>query len=734
MSKTRLVFLSITATLCAKGWDGAAGVVLDPDGRPVQAARVECAGRTAATAVDGRFSFPGVERCTAAVSSPGFETARVEIAAGAETRIELCIASLAEVVVVSALRRETTVEEAAVSATVMTRADLAERQSPLLGDVLREVPGVQVTRYGGPGSLTQVFARGGERTSTLVLIDGVPANDPGGEVNLAGLSTDGLDRIEVVRGPESALFGAEAASGVIQLFTARGNPEDRLPRGSLAYERGSFQSDRWRATLGGGSGSRFDYALAASQFHTVGEYQNDSFRDTTGTANAGYRFSDATQLRGVFRTFDTAAGVPNQVGYGIYDRNASEATRDTLASVRLDDIRGRSYVQRFSFGYHRSHDLFLDPQADGPYNVAALVRDTATPVPRTYFEGLAAPGATPPPGLRLVEQSVLLYPSDPYLSLSSRKDFEYQGTLTQGAGAAIFGYAYERQDANVTGNEVGRDNHALFLHGQRTVAGRLYLSGGLRLERNSAFGAKLTPRAGAGLRLPGSAYLRFSAGVGITDPSLLENYAQNPYYVGNPHLRPERTTSYEAGVSREWLGRRIHTEVSAFANSFRDLIAFVFLPYPEPSTWRNIDAGRARGLEFSARVRAARYLSLSGSYTRMWTQITRSATPDSPFTGIGQELPKRPGNAGAASLSIAPRRWTLQAGGVFVGERQDSDPVLGVNRSRGYQNLYAAWTLRLTRNVSPYARVENLLNSRYQEVPGYPALSRAAYGGLRLEW
>lgn len=730
----RNFLLSLIAVSAAFGADG---IVVDPSGQPVAHARVACAHFSTETGVDGRFSLPP-SPCHAAITAQGFAAKQIALASDAPARIELSIAPLTEMVVVSATRRETSPEEAGVAASVFTPRDLEARVYPSLGDLLPEVPGLEVSRYGRPGSLTQVFGRGGERTGMLLMIDGVPVNDPGGELNLAGFTTTGLDRVEVVRGPESALFGAEASSGVIQLFTKRGNPEDTIPHGSVSYDRGSYQSDRWVANVAGGLGNRFDYSLAAEQFHTVGEYANDYFRDTTGTANLGFRISPATQVRGIFRTFDAMTGTPNQVGYGIFDKYGSEATRDTLVSASVEDARGQNFVQQVRFGYHRSWDQFTEPVNQGPYNVAALVRDVTTPVPRTYFEGLVSPGATPPPGLRVVEASpysAFIYASDPYLTLSSRKDLEYQGTLAHPGGALVFGYAYERQDAEIGGLPVDRDNHGVFLNEQYSIARRLFLSGGLRFEQNSAFHSKLTPRGAASFLVAGehgvlsSTHLRASAGVGITEPSLLQNFSNVFYAVGNRALRPEKTVSYEAGLVQEWFRRRVRTEVSLFDNSFKDLIVFL------SPTWENINASRARGLEFSTRGRINRLLSVSGSYTHLWTRIITSNTPASIFTGVGQELPHRAGNSGAMSFTLAPRRWTLQAGAILVGERQDPDQYMfGISRNRGYQNVYATGSFRLTRNLVPYLRAGNLLNQRYQEVLGYPAALRTVNGGVRFEW
>jgi vitamin B12 transporter len=254
------------------------------------------------------------------------------------------------------------------------------------------------------------------------------------------------------------------------------------------------------------------------------------------------------------------------------------------------------------------------------------------------------------------------------------------------------------------------------------------------------FGSKFAPRGAASFLVAGergatsSTFFRVAAGRGITEPSLLQHFARDFFFSGNPNLTPEKTTSYEAGIVQEWFGRRLYTEVTAFHNSLRDLIVFVSLPPPVWGSWDNVDRARARGLEFSGRARAGKHILFSASYTRMWSRVIHSVAPDNPFYGVGQELPRRPGNWGSVSMSVAPRRWSFVAGAVLAGERQDSDFWLGLNRNPGYQHVYASGSFRATRHVTPFFRVENLLNSRYQEVLGYSNLSRAIRGGLRAAW
>ncbi len=325
---TSITLISIfTGSVCPAG-SAIRGVVLDPSGNSIGGARIECAGKHAATDAEGRFVIAGVASCEAAVSAPGFASAKASIENTKEARITLQIAGLSQRVVVSATRSQTTVEEAGVAASIITRSDLAQREFPMVSDMLREVPGLAVSRTGRDGALTSVYARGAQRTATLVLLDGVPLNDPGGEMNFANLTSSALDRIEVVRSPESVLFGAEASAAVVQMFSRRGDPEGTVPHGWLSYQRGSFQTDRWAAGLSGGAGGRFDYSLTAEQHHTVGEFINDFHRNTSGTANLGYRLASSTSLRGIFQSYDAGLGTPGEVGYGVFNYDANQFSRD----------------------------------------------------------------------------------------------------------------------------------------------------------------------------------------------------------------------------------------------------------------------------------------------------------------------------------------------------------------------------------------------------------------------
>src|SRR5438128_1701400 len=175
------------------------GAVLDPSGRPIEGARIECNSKTVYTNNEGLFAIPDVQDCTAAVTKPGFKTATAALTSATPTQLKLALQGPVETVIVTATRAETTPEQAGVAASVLTAHDFEVRDYPIVADVLREIPGIQVSNTSRRGGLTQIHTRGAERTGTLMLLDGVPMNDPGGELHTEHISSAGIDRVEVIR-------------------------------------------------------------------------------------------------------------------------------------------------------------------------------------------------------------------------------------------------------------------------------------------------------------------------------------------------------------------------------------------------------------------------------------------------------------------------------------------------------------------------------------------------------
>jgi vitamin B12 transporter len=704
------------------------GVVVDQTARPVEGAKVVCDSETIVTNDRGEFDFASATRCNADISKDGFAARRIGLDDSKDQQVMLTLAATSDRVVVTATGAPVPIEEAGVSANVVTASDFAARGNSFLADYLRDIPGLSVVQTGRNGGLTSLFARGGDSSSTLVLLDGMPLTDPGGAINLVNLTTAGIDRMEVIRGPESALFGAEASSAVIQIFSKHGDAESSTPHGMFSYERGSFSTDHWTASMDGGWLKKIDYSFTADQFRTTGEFPNDAFRITTGSANIGYHFSDNTSLHAIFREYDSYTGAPGQVYYGLTDYLANETDRDSTISLRLDDARGKRFVQHAMFGYHRLRDTYTDNTGEIDYTIAALIRTVpASPAPLVYLVKLVSVTTTAaPPGTTLVQETASVFGGDD-LSITERTDAGYQGAWTHAGGALVFGYQFDRQAGVVSGTNIARYDNGFFVNDQYAVTPRILLSGGVRLQQSSTFGTEFAPRGAVTFRFPTDTFLRVSASRGVTEPSLLENFAKESFYVGNPSLKPETTASYEVGVYREWWRRRVRTDLAIFRNSFRDLITYDGSVFP--GTWRNIDQSWARGGEISGTVRINRWIAVRAGYTRLYTRITESNAGDT-----GEQLPRQPLNSGTISLNFTSRKLTLLAGGRIVGERADSDFVFGVNRSPAYQYVFASGSWQATKHVAPFVRIENALDQVYQEALGYSSLSRTAMGGLRVTW
>src|SRR5436190_1626014 len=260
------------------------GTVVDQSGQPLPRAYVRlldpARAQDAATFADesGRFRLHAGADCHVEVSLTGFQTADVACDT-APLRVVLAVAPVHETVVVSATRTEAPADQVGASVTAFTAADLERKQIPLVADLLRASPGVMVVRSGGAGAQTSLFVRGGESNYNKVLLDGIPLNEPGGTFNFSNVTSENLERVEIVRGAHSALFGSDAMSSVVQLFTKRAEGAARQPHVSLSLEGGTFGTGRATGSIAGKSGG-FDYSFGAAQLVTDNEAPNNDFRNT----------------------------------------------------------------------------------------------------------------------------------------------------------------------------------------------------------------------------------------------------------------------------------------------------------------------------------------------------------------------------------------------------------------------------------------------------------------------
>ncbi len=598
--------------------------------------------------------------------------------------------------------------------TVVEGDDLRARGVTQVLDALREVPGLIVVQGGSFGAITSVFLRGGESDHVQVLVDGVKVNQPGGAYDFASLTTENVDRIEVVRGPSSALYGSDAMSGVIQVITRAGSGG---PRGSIAVRAGSFGRQDLSADLSGGSDDA-SYAFSLSRLRTDGILAfNNSHQNTVFSGNVALRPDDATSARLSIRAGEREYHFPTDGSGNVVDENAlafEDEVSVALDVSRLVSDRLEIRARLTSFEVDGGSDDLPDGPADtlGFYGFTSLnsVNRTAADVRADLSFGAATVATL---GIEFEDQS----------------QRSFSESLSQ------FGPSTGRSDDD-------RWNRGAYGH-IVTAAGALSANGGLRLEDNERFGEFVTWQIGAAYAFSETGRLRGAAGRGIKEPTFFENFASG-FARGNPDLEPERSTSWEVGVEQELFTGALDLQATYFDQSFRDLIQYTFAP-PNPTdpNYFNAAAATARGIEVAAAVSMGA-LRASADLTWLDTETSDAGFDEGEGTTFveGAALLRRPEtqlNAfGAYQVSSGSR---LSVTARRIGPREDRDfrsfPAMPVTlEAHTVVDVGAEVTLVAPTGGRPgftlTLRGENLFDESYEEVFGFGAPGRGLYVGGRV--
>jgi vitamin B12 transporter len=671
---------------------------------------------------EGRFRVdplpPGDYRVSGRVPGLVLESPPTVHVDDGEAHVDLLFepAPVREHVVVAATRGEAPLSAIGVTATVVDRDTIAEREPSDLAHLLQDVPGIAVARAGGVGLQSSAFVRGGESNFARVLIDGVPINEPGGAFSFGSQLPLELERVEVVRGAASSLYGTDALAGVIQLVTRTAGPAEGVELRGEA-EGGSFS---WRRYGGGTSGRRgaFDWSLGATRLDTDNQGPNGDFGETAGAASLGARFGDRSRLRFVFRGEDTSAGTPGPTAFG---RPDLDARFDTASVVLGADWRfvTQAASHQLRVGLAKSDQLSLDPLDSGSYTPTDGARVGAYPLSDT----------PDPAGFQNdVRRLSAGYETEAHVGRSNLVtagvDLEHES-----------GRVGSRPDGLIAPT---RTNGGAYLQDQVVIGSRLFVTTGARVERNDNFGTRVVPRAAVAWRAAStssaSTTVRASAGAGIKEPSFFQSFGESIYAQGNPDLQPERSRTYDLGVEQRLGGDRFRAEATVFHQEYLDQIAYHLVdPTTYQGTYVNLGKTRARGLELTCEAAPFPHIRLGGSYTLLDGEVLVSSSDFDPVYAAGQPLLRRPRHQGSLWGRANLGRLTLGANLVAVGWRTDSDFVgLGLTENRGYARLDARAHLRIGAALEAFVAGENLLDSRYQEVLGYPALGRSVRVGIRL--
>ena len=713
------------------------GSVLDPEGAEVPGAAVRLLGRqgtqVAQTVTGGRgqFRFEGLGSgtYTLKVALAGFGATTATARAGQTVHLVLPLAPVHESVVVTATRTAAASSQLGASTSVITRKEIVDQNTPVVSDLLQSLPGVTVVRNGAPGGVTSVFVRGGDSDYNKVLLDGVPLNVAGGAFDFSILTTSNLERVEVVRSAESALFGSDAMTSVIQLFTRRGSTETKRPHFSFSGEGGKNSTWQGRSSVTGGYGP-FDYSLEGGKFSTANQVPNDFFHVTTLSANLGLKVGKGTTVRAILMGNFGLAGTPGQTAFGPPITDASYRQRTGYGAFSLHNRTTSSWEQQLTYTFSRSRQVSLDLGQNPPFTPTFEGRTAAYP----YYD----------------------YATN-YLDDEWRDHVSYQSNWEGSPLGGRFGWHVDTFAFDWDGEHGflvdrfaqdpstrARRNNFGYTFQDQMLWGRLSLGNGVRIDDNGSFGTVIVPRSSLafrvrnGGRLLGATTLKFNFGLGVKEPSFLESYSNTPYVVGNPNLSPERARTLDYGVEQRFWEGRGRLELDGFDNVFRDQIAFETTNYQAFSgTYFNLGRARARGAEVTLDLAPVKGLRAIGSYTYLDSEVIESGNAFSPALQAGRWLLRRPRHSGSVQVLWNWRRMNVTSTTNFVGRRQDSDfvglePPLIWNY--GYTDSNLSWSYRAFRHMIYYGLVGNLFNQKYMQVLGYPALTRNYRAGIRLEF
>lgn len=654
-------------------------------------------------------------------------------------------------VVVTATRTEEAIEELGVSATVISSEEIRDRQATDVLELLRDVAGVTIVQSGARGALSELYFRGTESNHTLVLIDGVKVNEAGGGFDWSTITTDNIERIEIIRGPQSALYGSEAMGGVIHIITKKGEGPPKITF-STAHgghsESGKYMGEQKMNISGGWQWG--GYSLAFSRIDDLGilsrnnDYWNNTLSgrldlypmenlDVTITARASNNhFGIATENGG---------DIPDRIFPGLDPDQYQEKT-DIVGSIG-------ARLQLFPWWEHVIHA--------GLHRLDQLFRDR--PDPESAFDA--------PPGSKTE-------------SLETRAAFDYHTNFkfpTQGPVRSTFtlGYQFDHEALDLDAfstfrfgpppfgifkssekREATRSNHGYYVQEQLTILDRLHLTGGFRVEDNSTYGTEINPRGSVAYELKETGTkFRGAAGTGIKEPTFLENFGGFGT-IGNPNLKPERIFSWEIGVDQYLLDRRVEVGVTYFRNYLKDLITFVPSSWPPPPVpqpnYFNIQEAEDWGVEFGIKVRPIPGLTLGGTYTFLDTKVTEDGGLGNLYFAKGKKLLRRPNHTGSLFVNWAWKGLNVNLRGSYVGPRDDTFFTVSpgpfgfyefVNRRVTNQDYFVldlalSYTINLAsgpiRSVRLFAKGRNILNEKYEEVYGYSSPRASAIGGVEFSF
>jgi len=627
--------------------------------------------------------------------------------------------------VVTATRLPTPTSSVSQPVTVLKGDELRARGVQTVAEALRGAPGATVSQSGSYGGVTSMFLRGGESRYTKVLIDGTPINSVGGAQFFENLSLDNVDRIEIVYGPASALYGADAMTGVVQIFTRHGSGPATLDADVRA---GTYGSRDGSASLRGGS-SYADYSIGGGWHSTDGIAAfNNQYRNGDLSGSLDLRPDDKSSIGITTRYSGSVYHFPTDYTGAPTDSNSYSREHRLVVGVNATRTVADGVRLRLLGGDNEIHGLSEDTQASGV--VATPFTKTSSPTDgyRRFVEGRVEAA------LGLIGTATI--------GAQYQAEEERSSTLTRTYSSSPAGVS----PVVVPGSDDHRITRGYYLSLQGSPIRRLAYDVSARRDDHSDFHDVTTYHAGASVALWDGARVRTSYGTGFNAPAFYETQG-SAYNAGNTALQPEQSHTLDVGLVQSLWNDRVRATIGAFDQRFSDMIQYVGGTYggpPDylqltPAYYTNLTQARSKGFDGELNVLFPFGLTGSASYTQTIAQVY--AVPPG-YTGAqpGSALLRRPSHSGTASLYYAKSpAWSLGASAQYVGKRPDMDfsqfpsPTITL---ASYVKLGLSGSIRVLQSnatsVSLTARVDNALDRKYQDVFNFPAPGRALFIGARI--
>lgn len=587
-------------------------------------------------------------------------------------------------IIISATKTEECQAKIGSSSTVITAGDIEQTGETSVPDILRNIAGISVMQSGPFGGAVYLYLRGSKSGDTLVMIDGIDVSDPvksDKSFDLAHLNAENIERIEVVRGPQSTLYGSDAMGGVINIITKKGRGR---PKWQAKFEGGSHNT--FQESLGlSGAKDKLNYSFSLQRLDSGGiskaadGAEKDGYENTTLSTRLGYKVLEDANLDFVFRFADAQYDFDD--GAFLDDPNKMGWWRNISGKIAFDQNLKPFWDHKLSFSYSATARKYNDEP-----DPAHLTDNT-----HNWFKS----------NIRKVEWQNNFRPAD-WSTLTCGVEYEEER-----------GYG----DGRSTNNRINRkslDNQGYYIQNQFKFLDNLFITPGVRIDYYQLFDTEDTYKLSAAYLIPETkTKLKANWGTAFKAPSLYQLYLSNG---GNPNLNPNESRSFDFGFSQGLRDNKASFDLTYFHNDFKNMITW-------DSGYKNVDNVETRGLELSCFLKPAEPLTVKANYTYTETQDKDD----------NKELDKRPKNQASLNLNWAfLEKGNINFTATYVGHRWNESSNL--NRMKQYVKADLYGSYKPLKDLQIFAKIENLFDKQYQEIRGYSTAGRSLYLGCKKEF